>query len=176
MAFKGFMELLRLADLAKARQSGRQGGQEDDWRGVVFTIGNQRLVAPMGEVSEVLMIPEYTHVPLVKPWMIGIANVRGRLLPLTDLATFLRISDRSKQLNQRKIIVIDHPTLFVGLLVDQVLGIERFTRSQYRAEAIDKNSPFAPYNHGKFSRDEEDWFVFMPSLLAKDPRYSDAAI
>lgn len=176
MASRGFIELLRLADLAKARQSGRQSGHQDDWRGVVFKIGAQRLVAPMGEVSEVLMIPEYTHIPLVKPWMIGIANVRGRLLPLTDLAIFLNISSQSKQPNQRKIIVIDHPKMYTGLLVDKVLGIEQFTRSEYRPEAIDKNSPFAPYNHGKFSKNKQDWFVFMPSLLAKDSRYNDASI
>ncbi|WP_261862922.1 chemotaxis protein CheW [Psychrobacter sp. JCM 18900] len=33
-------------------------------------------------------MPEYTSLPLVKPWMLGIANIRGRLLPLTDLSHF----------------------------------------------------------------------------------------
>ena len=76
MASKGFIELLRLADLARARKSGRRSGQEYDWQGVVFEIGGQRLVAPMGQVSEVLAMPEYTSLPLVKPWMLGIANIR----------------------------------------------------------------------------------------------------
>lgn len=176
MASRGFIELLRLADLAKARKTGRQGGQEADWRGVVFEIGGQRLVAPLGEISEVLTMPEYTSMPLVQPWLLGIANVRGRLLPLTDLAKFLHISNQSRQMSQRKVIVIDHQSVFIGLLVDQVLGIEQFTRSQYRAESINIDSPFAPYNHGKFLKNEQDWFIFMPSLLAQDPRYIDAAI
>ncbi|WP_201527303.1 MULTISPECIES: chemotaxis protein CheW [Psychrobacter] len=176
MASRGFIELLRLADLAKARKTGRQSGREADWRGVVFEIGGQRLVAPLGEVSEVLTMPEYTGMPLVQPWLLGIANVRGRLLPLTDLAKFLHIPSRSRQMSQRKVIVIDHQSIFIGLLVDQVLGIEQFTRSQYRAEAINIDSPFAPYNHGKFLKNEQDWFIFMPSLLVQDPRYIDAAI
>lgn len=176
MASRGFIELLRLADLAKARQSGRQGGQEHDWRGMVFEIGGQRLVAPMGEVSEVLIMPEYTSIPLVQPWLLGIANVRGRLLPLTDLAKLLSISSQAAQLNQRKIIVIDHSPMYAGLIVDQVLGIEQFTKEQYRAESIDSDSPFAPYSHGKFSKNQQDWFIFMPSLLAQDSRYIDAAI
>ncbi len=175
MASRGFIELLRLADLARARSSGRQGGQTYDWRGIVFEIGGQRLVAPMGEISEVLVMPEYTSIPLVQPWLLGIANVRGRLLPLTDLAQFLQIPSY-QQKSQRKVIVIDYNTVFSGLLVDKVLGIEQFTRSQYRAEAIERDSPFAPYNHGKFFKDEQDWFVFMPSLLARDSRYIDAAI
>lgn len=175
MASRGFIELLRLADLAKARESGRQGGQQYDWRGVVFEVGGQRLVAPMGEISEVLSMPEYTSMPLVQPWLLGIAIVRGRLLPLTDLAQFLKVPSRQK-MSQRKVMVIDHPTIFSGLLVDQVLGIEQFTRAQYRAESIDYHSPFAPYNHGKFSKGTQDWYVFMPSLLAQDSRYIDASI
>lgn len=176
MASKGFIELLRIADLARARKSGRRGGQEFDWQGVVFEIGGQRLVAPMGQVSEVLTMPEYTSVPLVKPWMLGIANIRGRLLPLTDLSRFLQVPSKLSQMSQRKVIVVEHDNVFSGLLVDQVLGIEQFTRDQYFPEAIEPNSPFAPYNHGKFFKDEQDWYVFMPSLLAQDLQYTDAAI
>lgn len=176
MASKGFIELLRLADMAEARSSGRRGGTEADWRGVVFEVSGQRLVAPLGEISEVLMMPEYTSMPLVQPWMLGIANVRGRLLPLTDLAEFLRIPSRARQSSQRKVMVIDHESVFAGLLVDQVLGIEQFRRSQYRPQSMDPNSPFAPYNHGKFLKEDREWFVFMPSLLAQDPRYIDAGI
>lgn len=176
MASRGFIELLRLADLAKSRKAGRLGSEGTDWRGVAFEIGGQRLIAPMGEVSEVLMMPEYTSIPLVQPWMLGIANVRGRLLPLTDLAKYLHIPSRARQLSQRKVIVIDHQSIFAGIVVDRVLGIEQFSRSQYRAEAIHVDSPFAPYNHGKFLKDQQDWFIFMPSLLAQDQRYIDAAI
>ena len=176
MASRGFIELLRLADLAKARQSDRHGSQDIGLRGVVFEVGGQRLIAPLGEVSEVLSMPEYTSMPLVQPWLLGIANVRGRLLPLTDLAKFLQISNQARQTKERKVIVIDHQSLFLGLLVDQVLGIEQFSSTQYRAESIDINSPFAPYNHGKFVKDNQDWFIFLPSLLAEDPGYIDASL
>ena len=176
MASKGFIELLRIADLARARKSGRRGGKEFDWQGVVFEIGGQRLVAPMGQVSEILTMPEYTSLPLVKPWMLGIANIRGRLLPLTDLSRFLQVPSQLSQMAQRKVIVIDHDNMFSGLLVDKVLGIEQFTQDQYRPEELESSSPFAPYNHGKFFKDEQDWYVFMPSLLAQDLQYTDAAI
>lgn len=176
MASRGFIELLRLADLARARKSGRFGGLESDWQGVVFEVGGQRLIAPMGEVSEILTVPEYTTIPLVKPWILGIANIRGRLLPLTDLSKFLQLPNRPSQMSQRKVIVIDHESMFSGLLVDQVLGIEQFSQDQYHAKAMDSQSPFAPYNHGKFSKDGQEWYVFMPSLLAQDKRYNDAAV
>lgn len=176
MASRGFIELLRLADLANARSSGRQGRKDYDWRGIVFESSGQRLVAPLGEVAEILTMPEYTSMPLVQPWLLGIANVRGRLLPLTDLAKFLQTPSASGQDSSRKVLVIDHHTVFSGLIVDKVLGIEQFTQDQYRSEALPSDSAFAPYNHGKFIKDEKEWFVFMPSLLAQDKRYIDAAI
>lgn len=176
MASKGFIEILRLADLAKARQSGRYNAQKTQWVGVVFEVSGQRLVAPMGEVSEVLSMPDLTTIPLTKPWLLGVANVRGRLLPLTDLTSFLSLPRASVRPSQRKVLVIDQPGFFSGLVIDAVLGIQQFTSAQYRAESLPSDSPLAAYSHGKFVKDEQEWFVFMPSLLVQDQRYVEAAI
>lgn len=174
MASRGFIELLRLADLAKARQTGRNNPNQEDWVGVVFELAGERMVAPLGEVSEILSLPELTTMPLVKPWLLGVANVRGRLLPLTDLAQFLGVQSRER-LKNRKILVIDKGDIFSGLLVDQVHGISRFVDAHYVAEEMPQASPFAPYNHGKFSKDGDDFYIFMPSLLMQDTRYMNAS-
>lgn len=174
MASRGFIELLRLADLAKARQTGRNNPNQEDWVGVVFEVAGERMVAPLGEVSEVLALPELTTLPMTQPWLLGVANVRGRLLPLTDLAQFLGVQSLER-LKNRKVLVIDKGDVFSGLLVDQVHGISRFVDSHYVAEEMPKTSPFAPYNHGRFSKDGESIYVFMPSLLMQDARYMNAA-
>ena len=177
MAARGFIELLRLADLAQARQSGRRSRDNAQWVGVAFELGGERFVAPMGEVSEVLAMPSaVTPVPLSKPWLIGVANVRGRLLPLTDLTTFLSLSAPAVRINQRKVMVIDQPELLSGFLVDRVMGIQQFDRDDYVAESLTDDSPFLPYNHGRFEKDGQSWLVFMPSLLTEDNRYLEAAI
>lgn len=95
MASFGFIELLRLADLAKARATGRHDSDYTQWIGIAFEVGGQEFVAPMGEVSEILAVPELTPIPLTKPWLLGVANVRGRLLPLADLAKFLTLTAMS---------------------------------------------------------------------------------
>ena len=174
MASRGFIELLRLADLANARATGRNNPDHEDWLGVVFEVAGERMVAPMGEISEVLSLPELTTMPLTKPWLLGVANVRGRLLPLTDLARFLGVNSQER-LKNRKVLVVDKGETFVGILVDQVLGISRFLSQHYVAEEMVETSPFAPYQHGKFVKDEDSLFVFMPSLLIQDARYQNAA-
>ena len=65
----------------------------DSWSGIGFRLGEHWYVAPMGEVSEVLHEPRYTHLPGVKPWVRGVANLRGRLLPLMDLCGFFGPED-----------------------------------------------------------------------------------
>lgn len=174
MASRGFIELLRLADLAKARQTGRNNPDHEHWQGVVFEIAGERFVAPLGEISEVLAMPELTPMPLTKSWLLGVANVRGRLLPLTDLAQFLGLTSLVRQ-KDRKVMVVDHGDTFVGLLVDQVLGIMRFVNTQYVAQELPVESVFVRYQHGKFIKDGEDWQVFMPSLLVADERFGNAA-
>lgn len=175
MASSGFIELLRLADLAKARATGRHNSDYTQWFGIAFEVAGQQLVAPMGEVSEILALPEFTPIPLTKPWLMGVANVRGRLLPLVDLARFLNLESHER-LKNRKVMVIDQDGVFSGILVDQVLGMFQFSATDYEARALPEESPFSPYNHGVFVKDSKDWFVMMPSLLFTNAEYLNAAI
>lgn len=177
MASRGFIELLRLADLAESRKSGHHNLNHAQWLGVGFEVAGQCFVAPIGEVAEVLAMPiAITQIPLSQSWLVGIANVRGRLLPLSDLTQFLNLEPSAIRLRHRKVLVIDQPEIFSGILIDKVLGIKQFDRSDYVAESLPSDSPFLPYNHGKFLKEGEEWAVFLPSLLTKDARYLEAAI
>ena len=181
MASRGFIELLRLSDLAQSRISGRHKNNQSQWLGVAFEVAGQRLVAPMGDISEILVVPDMTPIPLTHSWMRGVANVRGRLLPITDLAIFLnlathKIEPHKAESANSKVMVIDQPNIYSGLLVDQVLGIQQFELSQYEPISLPENSAFLPYNHGRFTKDGVSWYVFMPNLLVQDSRYLEAAL
>ena len=52
------------------------------WSGIGFRIGDLLMVSSLGEISEILVYPPLTRVPQAKPWVKGIANVRGNLLPV----------------------------------------------------------------------------------------------
>lgn len=175
MASSGFVELLRLADLGKTRKAERHNSIHHQWTGIGFEVAGQRLVAPMGEVSEILAMPDFATVPLTKTWLLGVANVRGRLLPLVDLARFLGLQSQNR-LKDSKVMVIDQDGIFSGVVVDQVLGMMQFSQAEYQARPIAQDSPFAPYNHGVFVKDTQDWFVMLLSLLFGNPDYLDATI
>lgn len=177
MAAKGFIQLLRLSEKGRQRIQQGQESQEDRWSGVAFVLGGKRYVAPLGEVAEVLRVPEYTPVHGVHRWLFGLSNVRGRLLPLVDLAEFANV-ERGQAIDnaKRKVIVLDHDELFSGLLVDEVLGIQHFNKASYDAQVVDVPAGMHLYLQGGFKRAEQSWHIFMLSKLAVDPRYLNASL
>ena len=139
------------------------------WSGIGFRVGPHWYVAPMGEVAEVLHEPRCTLMPGVKAWVKGVANLRGRLLPVMDLGGFLGL-ELSRARKQRRVLVVEYNDLFVGLLVDEVVGMQHFAQDALQANAV----PGAPFIQGQFDG-EPLWQVFSPFALAQAPGFMDVA-
>lgn len=177
MAAKGFIKLLEYAERARQKALGlpSQGEVVEYWSGIGFTLSGQYYVAVMGEVSEVLSVPRYTSVPGVKPWMKGLANVRGRLLPVMDMLVFFGRQSALQEL-RRRILVLDQGDVFSGLVVDEVLGMQHFPVNDYEADVQPDVLPeLRPFLQGSFRRGEQYWNVFSLSMLMDDPRFLQAA-
>lgn len=176
MAAKGFIKLLEIAERSRQRVIGipADGRETEYWSGVGFTLGGQHYLAAMGEVAEVLAVPRYTKVPGVRSWMKGIANVRGRLLPIMDLLGYFNHTSSLKE-SRRRLIVIDQGDIFSGLVVDEVLGMQHFPVQDYFVEAPQVPEELRPFVQGSFQRNEKDWAVFSLSRLVEDPRFLQAA-
>ncbi|WP_260957474.1 chemotaxis protein CheW [Pseudomonas citri] len=145
------------------------------WSGIGFRLGEHWYVAPMGEVSEVLHEPRYTPLPGVKAWVRGVANLRGRLLPLMDLCAFFG-HELSPVRKQRRVLVVDHDEVFTGLLVDEVLGLQHFPQDSLEAPLEDAlDGPESAFVKGRF-RGERPWQVFSPFALARSPAFMDVAV
>lgn len=171
-----FKALLDLAERSRATASGlpAQADIRPLWSGIGFSLMGNYFVAPIGEVSEMLQIPDYTHLPGVQPWVKGVANVRGRLLPLFDLAAFFgdRLSGSRKH---RRILVLETETLYSGLMVDRVFGMQHFPMDEYSQEAGQVPDHVLPFVTGSYPLAGQQWSLFRPALLAEDPRFTNAA-
>lgn len=54
-----------------------------------FTIGNFGLLIPPNCISEVIKSPPIYRIPSTPPWLDGLVNLRGNLIPAFDLALML---------------------------------------------------------------------------------------
>lgn len=174
MAARGFIELLRLADYGRQRQQGGQENENTRWSGIAFSFAGYQFVAPLGEVAEVIPVPSSTIVPSAKSWIRGLANVRGRLLPLTDLAIFLSLPETELS-KLSKVMIIDQPSSYGGIMVDQVMGIQHFNKQSYFSSSSQLPDALAQYASGYFERQGQQWHVFLFSKLIQDQAYLNAS-
>lgn len=93
----------------------------DTQRHLIFRVGEQNHEIDAGLVLEIIRVPHITRVPNGPEALKGIANLRGRPLPVLSMGRILNGCDKAGR-NDGKIIVYDHGG-GVGLLVDDVLQL-----------------------------------------------------
>lgn len=144
------------------------------WDCLAYSIGGVRVVSAMNEVTEMLPYPEQvTRVPGAKPWMLGLANVRGSLLPVIDLQVYLGVKPVVPS-KAARMLVVRMRGIAAGLLVPSVLGMRHF-KEQYRVSDARMKGALGAYVYDAFSIDGEIWPVFNLSALAADPEFRIAA-
>jgi twitching motility protein PilI len=156
--FELLQEMERRSRAAHAGQG--VGDMPSEWVGVGLRIGEEQFVANREQVREVLMLPEsITRVPGANRWLLGIANLRGHLLPLVDLKLMLG-SGRTTLRRTTRVISVNHREVPAGIVVDEVLGFRRFMDHEYANEAPETIVRCDRFLDGVYQRGEDSWPVF----------------
>jgi twitching motility protein PilI len=151
------------------------GAAPAEWVGVGFRIGEEQFVASREQVREVLMLPDaMTRVPGAKRWLLGIANLRGQLLPLIDVKLLLG-SGRTTLRRTTRVISVNHREVPAGIVVDEVLGFRRFMDHEYKNEAVETIVRCDRFLGGTYRRGEESWPVFNLFDLVESNMFLQAA-
>ncbi len=161
---------------SRAAHAGQGAGLSDaEWVGVGFRIGEEQFVAHRDQVREVLMLPEnMTRVPGANRWLLGIANLRGHLLPLVDIKLLLG-SGRTTLRRTTRVISVNHREVPAGLVVDEVLGFRRFMENEFSSETAETIVRCDRFLNGAYKRGEESWPVFNLFDLVESNMFLQAA-
>jgi twitching motility protein PilI len=172
--FELLREIEKLARAALTGQ-GRDLGNEREWVGVAFRMSSENFLVAREETREVLGYPAVvTRVPGAKPWIRGIANVRGTLLPVVDLRAFLGGGVTGTGRSAR-VLVANHREAPAGLLVDEVLGFRRFADAEFSNVPPPTLARCDRYLAGAFRRGAESWPVFSLRSLLESNEFLQAA-
>ena len=144
------------------------------WQGLGFLVGGTRLVSKIGDVLELLQMPKLTPLPAVKSWVKGIANVRGRLVPIVDLHEFLGVPT-TMPANQWRLLIVEDEDVVVGLLVEQSLGIQHFSEDSYEAHDGDGLGGLQDFVEGAFRHGGRVFHEVHLKSILRDDRFFDVA-
>ncbi len=170
-----FALLQEMERRSRAAVAGQGADVSAEWVGVAFCIGEEQFVADRNQVREVLLMPDaITRVPGAKRWLLGIANLRGHLLPIIDVKLLLG-SGRTALRRGTRVIAVNHREVPAGLVVDEVLGFRRFMEHEFSPDTVDTIARCESFLDGAYSRGEERWPVFNFSSLVESNAFLQAA-
>ena len=97
--------------------------------GLGFMLADDLYLVEAVLVVEVILLRELTPLPCCPPFILGIINLRGRILSVINLKTFLNLPEKGIT-NLNRVIIVKHKNIEVGLLVDEVIGKIPFAMDQ----------------------------------------------
>jgi twitching motility protein PilI len=142
------------------------------WRGIGFRVGSRQLVTGIDEINELLAVPTLTPVPGTQPWLLGVANVRGNLVPVIDFARFL-FGERTQHSDRTRLLVVRQGSGNVALMVDEVFG-QRTVDQEQRRDAVAEDDPrLARFVDSRVG--EQQLAIFSMNRLVRAPDFRQAA-
>jgi twitching motility protein PilI len=128
-----------------------------------FGLGEARYLLDLTEAGEIVTPSPLTPVPLTQPWYLGLANVRGALLGVIDLARYLGEAGVNPGASARLVTFAPRLGFNCALLVSQVYGLRM-------AGAM------AREGDGLVDADGQVWMPLSLAALVREERFLHVAV
>ena len=86
-----------------------------------FNLNNSEYTIPILKVREIITLPEITRMPQSLPYIEGVTNLRGSIIPIVNLKKLVNLSDAGSSGNN--VIVVASGSITFGLRVDGITGV-----------------------------------------------------
>jgi purine-binding chemotaxis protein CheW len=100
---------------------------------VVFSLSGEEYALPITRIQEIIRYTKPRSIASHTPWIRGVINLRGKIVPICDLA--MRLGIHHDHPDTAKIAVVDSSTGTAGIIVDSVEEVLTITADQI--ETID---------------------------------------
>jgi purine-binding chemotaxis protein CheW len=98
---------------------------------VVFSLGDEEYALPITQVQEIIRYTEPRAIASDDPSIRGVISLRGKIVPVCDLAARLHLTGERGQ--NAKIVILETPTGTAGVIVDEVEEVLTVVASQLDA-------------------------------------------
>jgi purine-binding chemotaxis protein CheW len=134
------------ATMTAGREAGRDAAQGH--RYVLLSIASAHYAVREAFVTELERVPKITPVPHVPAWVRGVTNLRGDILSVIDMRTFLGLDAAASHSARMLVVRLLNEDFATGLLVDGVDRIVSVPPNQITPPESSLDGPLAPFLTG----------------------------
>jgi purine-binding chemotaxis protein CheW len=133
-AIKEALSTVNNSELEEDRQTREADDNlDDDEQVVIFRLDKEEFGAPIASVQEIVRVPEeLIRVPQAPPFVEGVINLRGSVLPVIDLRLRLGLK-QVERTDRQRIMVFLISDVRTGFIVDQVAEVLKIPKSAIEA-------------------------------------------
>jgi purine-binding chemotaxis protein CheW len=100
-----------------------------DFKMVTFSLAGKDYAIDIMQVKEIAKAGRFTYVPNTSPFVLGVYNLRGDIIPIIDLRIFFNIPTKAREsdaIENMIIITVEEQTFGIVVdLIDKVVGISK---------------------------------------------------
>jgi purine-binding chemotaxis protein CheW len=149
----------------------RQSGETEF---VTVMIGDQMFGMAIDRVHDVFAADRVTRVPLARPEIAGILNLRGRIVTMIDMRRCLDLPARADAAEQMAVGIEFHGESY-GLLIDEVGEVMKLAAAQQEPVPVNLDPRWARVASGIFRLEESLMIVLdIDRVLESQPREAAA--
>ena len=132
-------------------------------------IGEQRYLVELSEAGEIVPMPAISPVPLTFDWFKGVANLRGALYSVSDLARFMGLGPTPMDRDSRLLALATRLNFNACIIVSKMLGL----RNVQQMQVLDSTQGGSGGVLGMQYRDEDGivWRELRLAALSQDERF-----
>ncbi|MDL0088738.1 chemotaxis protein CheW [Campylobacter gastrosuis] len=102
---------------------------EDIIQLVGFVVGEEEYAIPILNIQEIIKPIEFTRVPSVPEYVLGVFNLRGNVIPLIDLRKRFSLNASKQSATTRYIVMKDNENI-AGFVIDRLTEAIRINRNR----------------------------------------------
>ena len=130
-------------------------------------VGTEHWLIKLDEAGEVIPLPKVAGVPRARSWYRGLANIRGNLYSVVDLAAFQGGELTPPSPDSRLLLVGERFGMNAALLVNRMLGLRNLQQFQASEKERRRAWESARYRDG----DGREWRELSMAALVYHPEF-----
>ncbi|SFR05454.1 chemotaxis protein CheW [Desulfoscipio geothermicus] len=123
---------------------------------VIFELADQLYALPIQDTQEIIRMTDITNVPNTRDYVEGIINLRGSIVPVINLNRRLGLSVKDYD-DSSRIIVVEYSGQKVGMIVDNVHEVGRYTSDEVDPPVVDGDN--VDFISGVVKKGDDLWLL-----------------